>query len=430
MSLCLATSIVSAAPATTLNEKEQAFKERYQAQFDAFRIRRMQEFAAFKAQYYQRLEAYRSGLLQQWGEVDTSDETTVVEYVEPEVKAVVDFENQQIVVSILHDKDDKPDMSKVIDAINALQKAPDNNPQSQSVLSSYAAMSDAVAPELWLEKASVTVETPEISDADLAAEKAFLEAQGAADQQQLDIMADSLSNPSNAAAKQLKQQAERASNARLSAYNNNTKQLDPARNRLTDKRITRVTLPIKPKNEMERIASIRPFANEFAKEWDLPLALVVAIIDTESSFNPRAVSHVPAYGLMQVVPHSAGIDINEFLHDKREPLDKDYLFIPGQNVQAGSAYLYILDSRYLKQINDTTTRLYCVISAYNTGVGNVAKALSKGQHMRFDNALLDQVNAMSSDAVYDMLRQQLPYEETRRYLQKVRSKMEHYNKVI
>ena len=48
-----------------------------------------------------------------------------------------------------------------------------------------------------------------------------------------------------------------------------------------------------------------------ARRYNLEPELIYAIIETESSFNPYAVSHANAYGLMQVVASTAGRDVFE-----------------------------------------------------------------------------------------------------------------------
>ena len=47
---------------------------------------------------------------------------------------------------------------------------------------------------------------------------------------------------------------------------------------------------------------------EMAQRYDLPPSLIFGIMQTESSFNPMSRSGVPAFGLMQLVPRSGGLD--------------------------------------------------------------------------------------------------------------------------
>ncbi|MEA2019041.1 MAG: transglycosylase SLT domain-containing protein, partial [Campylobacterota bacterium] len=111
-----------------------------------------------------------------------------------------------------------------------------------------------------------------------------------------------------------------------------------------------------------------------AKRQKILPELVYAIMHSESSFNPMARSHIPAFGLMQIVPRSAGIDAYQYLYKKKKKVSSSYLYNSNQNITMGSAYLHILYFRYLKKIKNPQSRLYCAIAAYNTGAGNVAKA--------------------------------------------------------
>lgn len=161
----------------------------------------------------------------------------------------------------------------------------------------------------------------------------------------------------------------------------------------------------------------RPLVERYAKAYGISASLVFAIMRTESNFNPFAVSSAPAYGLMQLVPNSGGRAA--FIRAKGEDHapSKQYLFIPENNIELGAAYLNVLAADELAAIADPVSREYCVISAYNTGPGNVLRTFGGSSGNR--NGALARINGLSAPAVYDTLRKQLPYAETRQYLQKV-----------
>jgi len=164
-----------------------------------------------------------------------------------------------------------------------------------------------------------------------------------------------------------------------------------------------------------------------SKRQNIPAELVYAIMHSESSFNPMARSHIPAFGLMQIVPRSAGVDSYQYLYKKKRVLSSGYLYTPNNNITIGSAYLHVLYFRYLKKINDPQSRLYCAIAAYNTGAGNVAKAFIGNTNI---NKASSTINSMSSDNVYSTLMRKLPYNETKKYLKKVNDRVSAYNKLL
>jgi len=152
-------------------------------------------------------------------------------------------------------------------------------------------------------------------------------------------------------------------------------------------------------------------------------ALVYAIIETESAFNPMARSPVPAYGLMQIVPQSAGQDATEVLFGRPRILAPSYLYEADNNIEIGTVYLELLMTRYLTGIRDPQSRLYCAIAAYNTGHGNVFKAFTGRMRPK---AAFERINQMSSDQVYQHLLRHLPHAETRRYLPTVVARLSRY----
>lgn len=180
------------------------------------------------------------------------------------------------------------------------------------------------------------------------------------------------------------------------------------------KQATSVRVPIR-NAVTAKAAPYLPEIYKRARQYDIPPSIILSIIHVESAFNPLATSHVPAYGLMQIVPTSAGADITEFLVGEKLLLPPRWLYNAANNIHAGCAYLHLLDKRYLAGISDEVSRMCCVIAAYNTGPSNMAKAFtSRG----LDDAIY-RINRMSAADAYRQLRRKLPYRETRVYLPKV-----------
>jgi peptidoglycan DL-endopeptidase CwlO len=93
-------------------------------------------------------------------------------------------------------------------------------------------------------------------------------------------------------------------------------------------------------------AAFRPAFIHAAQETGLPLAMLVAVAETESNFQPDAVSGADARGLLQVLPATAA-SLN---------LDVDD---PTSNVLAGARYLKLMLERY-----DSAD---LALAAYNAG---------------------------------------------------------------
>jgi membrane-bound lytic murein transglycosylase C len=139
------------------------------------------------------------------------------------------------------------------------------------------------------------------------------------------------------------------------------------------------------------------------------------VIQTESYFNPLAKSHIPAYGLMQLVPKYGGRDAYRYVFKKDEAPTPQFLYVAENNLLLGTAYLYLLKDNYFYGIRDPRKQEYLMIAAYNGGVGRVIKRMLK-RH---------KVPQMSQDEVYETLRKVMP-EETSDYLVKVTSRKKNY----
>ncbi len=158
----------------------------------------------------------------------------------------------------------------------------------------------------------------------------------------------------------------------------------------------------------------RPVVARYAKKLNVSESLIFAFIRTESNFNPFAMSNVPAYGMMQLVPASGGRDAYRRAKGVDQMPTKDYLFNAENNIELGTTYVALLRDEYFQSVQNPVSREYCVISGYNTGSGNVLKTFSKDRGEAFNL-----INAMQPPQVYEKLKNNLPYEETRQYLVKV-----------
>lgn len=183
-----------------------------------------------------------------------------------------------------------------------------------------------------------------------------------------------------------------------------------------------VTIPMVPNHLDKRAHKYLPIVRKAAEKYNVDASLILAIMQIESSFNPYAVSHSDALGLMQVVQHSAGLDVFRMKGKWGKP-SRSYLFDPENNIDTGTAYLSILQDNYLAGIANPVSRRYAVITAYNGGAGSVLRVFSSDKDRAFA-----QINALAPDEVYKTLTTRHPSAESRRYLYKVSHAQRSYNR--
>ncbi len=98
------------------------------------------------------------------------------------------------------------------------------------------------------------------------------------------------------------------------------------------------------------------------EEYNVDWRLISALIFTESSFEPNAVSWVGAQGLMQVMPDAAKtFNVDEYL-------------APEGNLEAGIRLFKWLDKVFMKEIPNPDERIKFVLASYNVGLGHVRDA--------------------------------------------------------
>ncbi len=132
-------------------------------------------------------------------------------------------------------------------------------------------------------------------------------------------------------------------------------------------------------------------------------ALVYAIVRHESAFNPRAISHAGAMGLMQLLPSSAALATGDRTYQRSPKI----LLNPAVNLRAGQDYLsYLMD-------RGVGSDLLKVVAAYNAGPG----------------AVLNTVQKVGDDDPLLMI-ETLPALETRNYVEKVVTSYWTYKRVL
>ena len=172
-----------------------------------------------------------------------------------------------------------------------------------------------------------------------------------------------------------------------------------------------------------------PMVNKYAQATGVDPALIFGIIYQESRFNPFAVSQAEAYGMMQLVPKSGGIEAFRKAKGEAVQPTKEYLMDPENNIELGATYLgMLLYDFWTKAVQNRPAREYCAISGYNTGAGNVARALT-GSTRQLSEAQ-NKANSMQPDELFEYLRANLPFAETRDYLLRVSAARRHYKEMF
>lgn len=189
------------------------------------------------------------------------------------------------------------------------------------------------------------------------------------------------------------------------------------------RKVSYVTIPMIANHVEVRARRYLPMVRQASRQYGIDISLILGIMEVESSFNPYAVSYANAIGLMQVVPKTAGRDIFVRKGFSGQP-DRNYLYDPAKNIDAGTMYLTILRDEYLEGITNPTSKRYAMISAYNSGAGAVLRVFDRD---KWD--AIDRINNLTPDAVYRILTTAHPSSQARNYLVKVNKAQQKYLKV-
>lgn len=185
--------------------------------------------------------------------------------------------------------------------------------------------------------------------------------------------------------------------------------------------VYRVEIPLVENHAQVRGHQYEHLVRAAAQRYGIDEVLIYSIMETESNFNPYATSHIPAYGLMQVVPSTAGKDVFTRIKKRNDQPTRDYLFNTTNNIDTGAAYLSILRDNYLNKIKHPLSREYAMISGYNGGAGNVLRTFHKDRAQA-----VNMINQLTPKQVYDRLHLKHPRAEARGYIKKVTEAQQRY----
>ncbi len=146
----------------------------------------------------------------------------------------------------------------------------------------------------------------------------------------------------------------------------------------------------------------RVYVEKYAQEYGFESSFLFALIQTESGFDPEAISPAKAMGLMQITE-----DTFLWAQDRshvEEIIPTDRLFDPETNIRFGTLVLSLLREEF----SDTRT----LLAAYNAGMGNARKWLKDTDYSDDGVTLKD-----------------IPFAETRNYVDRIPAAQAMYKKL-
>lgn len=363
-------------------ESFEEFKKQYLQEYQNYKAQILKEFEEYKRIVYEEFERYKKKVLKEWGEYEATDKKKWVEYsLDYKVKKVFNFEKGELRIEF---KGEKPDYGTLMRTLEDFV--------NEDKRTAFERFEPVRRSEERLRQKIKNLKTGKISE-----EK---------------VLAPIIIGKEKYSKRELRR-------AILSLIRKGKIYKRKLKNGKTVY-VFKVKVPVKIRRNVKRY---RPFVKKVANKRMLEEPLIFAIIHTESFFNPLATSPVPAYGLMQIVPKTAGLDASTLLFGKPVLLSPSFLYNAKNNIEVGGAYLYKLYYVYFKDVKNPESRLYCVIAAYNTGPGNVARAFTGTTNLK---RAIRVINSMTPDEVYYTLLRKLPYDETKFYLKKVTKRIRFY----
>lgn len=353
-------------------EEYLAYLSEQKAELAQFQSLSQSEFEAWRNNNENRFEAFKKKITRQWGNYRGSSNKTWVEYGDnARSRSVVDFKNGIVTVEVLEPKTEtRVDVVKknLRDAVERVVTSPGD------ALNGQAAKTNKIPRQAIL--------TNQLSDS-----------------------SGKTVSPQNA-----------ASFAHQVVQDLPLKKADVPDSATVSYSLT---FPLVPDHLVRRMTPFIPVVKKYCLVYDLDVAQVLAIIHTESYFNPAAYSTSHAIGLMQLVPEKGARDAFQFVYNSTEGHipTVESLFDPETNIHLGCAYLYLLKTHDFGEVTNKDCGMYCSIASYNGGPACVASAFTGSNFLPSAIRVINSINDPSK--VYLFLIGNLPAVETRRYLEDV-----------
>lgn len=390
--------------------------------FEKYLQQQQSDYQIWQKQYLQDFDKFQQQVINKWGKAEPIKAEYDVQFnKDKDVKSVIDYESEEVKVELIVDNNlSRAEAEKAVKA--QFEKLLADKESNIGKLFNGVTMA---------EQGTVTLSEVEFSETNKQKSKEIIIQQTQSQAQEIDKKADrallpgSLLTEKEASLLATQEKMELLKNSQARLLNSGNSYQHAQENATDETSIVTYTVKL-PNNSLQKRARLyAPIAEQQSKVNQISAPLIMAIMHSESAFNPQAKSAVPAYGLMQIVPRTAGHDVNKLVRNIDKPMQVSELYVPEINIETGSAYLNILDKRYLKAIKDNQSRLYCTIASYNTGAGNVARVFNKNGARNINKAA-KVINQLSPDEVYQQLMEKLPYDETKHYLQRVNSRIALY----
>lgn len=140
---------------------------------------------------------------------------------------------------------------------------------------------------------------------------------------------------------------------------------------------------------------------KYSEEYSLDPYLMFALIRTESAFDSKAVSSAGAIGLAQIMPETG-----QWLAGRMnlEIYSEEMLYIPETNIELSCYYVNMLLARF--------GTIETALAAYNAGSTTVSTWLEDSRYSQNGVTLTN-----------------IPYEETREYVERISDAMDSYVKI-